>query len=99
TKTGGWSPGVRQEHFVHGPRRLSRIGEKPQGGMTLRVHVHEQHSSLLAREEGREVDGCDGLSTPTLLVHDGYRSHARSFPLLVSFLPYSARRQPRRLEQ
>src|SRR5256885_8757322 len=49
--------------------------------MALRVHVHEQHSSLLAREEGRKVDGCDGLSTPTLLVHDRYRSHARSFPL------------------
>src|SRR2546421_6580425 len=63
------------EYFVHGPRRMHGIGEKSEGGVTLWVHVHEQDSSLLASEKGRKVDGCDRLSTPTLLVHDRDCAH------------------------
>jgi len=40
------------EYLVHGPRRLDGIGEKPERGMALRVHVHEQDPALLAGEKG-----------------------------------------------
>ena len=87
TKNGALSHRVLQEQIVHGPRRRTSLGEKSQGRMALRVHVHEQHSSLLAREKGRKVDGCDGLSTPALLVHDRYRAHTRSFWFLCVLPP------------
>src|SRR2546425_1178959 len=78
--------GFLHEYLVHGPRRMHSIGEKSQSGMALRVHVHEQNSSLLAGEKGRKVDGCDRLSTPTLLVHDRYRAHTHSFSRCVPSL-------------
>ena len=87
TKSSGLSGCSLQEQIVHGPRRRTGLGEKAQSRMALRVHVHEQHSSLLAREKGRKIDGCDGLSTPALLVHDRYRAHTRSFWFLCVLPP------------
>ncbi len=86
TENGGPLAGLLDEDLVHRPRRLDRVGEKPERRMALRVHVHEQDSALLAGEKGREVDGCDGLSTPALLVHDRYRAHSTLLTAVV-FLP------------
>src|SRR5215813_2598626 len=57
---------------------MDRISEQPESGVPLRIHVHEQDSSPLACEKGRQVDGCDRLPASTLLVHDRYRAHTHS---------------------
>src|SRR5207245_3436282 len=73
TKTRGLLACAPREHLVHRPRRRGGGGEEAEGGMALWVHIHQQHPALRAREESRKVDGCDGLSASTLLVHNGDR--------------------------
>src|SRR6266446_7145144 len=95
---GDWSSDVCSSD-LHGPRRRISLGKKSQGRMALRVHVHEQHSSLLVREKGRNIDGCDGLSTSALLVHDRYRAHTRSFWCLCVLSSFTRVDSSKRLGQ
>lgn len=48
------------------------------GGAPLGVRVHEEHPlPVLGGQEGRHVDGRDGLSHAALQVYNGYGFHYR----------------------